>query len=148
MGEGTGIVSDYLRDLIEKQVDNHGIVVWYDPEGCYADFAERLELPETTVERYDGSFFELRSRIEPLMGGLEPPRLVIYVPLDRAKAQNALIEAEMAGVVMRPGAQPWPLNTRLAVVAKNGLKATGQWTEEDLKKVEREIEARKYSSIE
>jgi|LDZU01.1.fsa_nt_gi hypothetical protein len=148
MGEGTGIVSDYLRDLIEKQVENRGTVVWYDPESCYADFAERLSLPDTTVECYDGSFFELRSRIEPLMGGLEPPKLVIYVPLDRAKAQNALIEAEMAGVVMRPGAQPWTLNTRLAVVAKNGLKATGQWTEEDLKKVEREIEARKYSSIE
>lgn len=148
MGEGTGIVSDYLRDLIEKQVEKQGIVVWYDPDRCYADFAERLSLPDTMVERYDGSFFELRHRIEPLMNGLEPPRLVIYVPLDRAKANNALIEAEVAGVVMRPGAQPWMLNTRLAVVAKNGLKATGQWTEEDLKKVEREVEAGKYSSIE
>lgn len=73
MGEGTGIVSDYLRDLIEKQVENRGTVVWYDPESCYADFAERLSLPDTTVECYDGSFFELRSRIEPLMGGLSHP---------------------------------------------------------------------------
>ena len=145
---GTGAVSDYLQGLIEKQVENRGIVVWYDPEGCYADFAKRLSLPETTVERYNGSFFELRSRIEHLMGGLEPPRLVIYIPLDRAETENALIEAEVAGVVMRPGAQPRMLNTRLAVVAKNGLKSTGQWTEKDLEKVAKEVEAGKYRSIE
>ncbi len=143
-----GAVSDYLRGIIEKQVDKHGIVVWYDPDGCYAEFVERLELPNTTVERYDGSFFDLRHRIEPLMGGFEPPRLVVCVPMERGKTHNALIEAEAAGVVMRPGAQPWMLNTRLAVVAKNGLKSTGKWTEKDLEKIARDVEFGTYKSLE
>ena len=27
-----GVVSDYLKNLISKQVDDRGLVVWYDPE--------------------------------------------------------------------------------------------------------------------
>ncbi len=30
------IVTDYLLQLIAKQVDEHGLVVWYDPEQAYA----------------------------------------------------------------------------------------------------------------
>jgi hypothetical protein len=32
-----GIVSEYIRNLIVKQVDDNGIVVWYDPDGAYAE---------------------------------------------------------------------------------------------------------------
>ncbi len=32
-----GIVSEYIRNLIAKQVNDNGIVVWYDPEGAYFD---------------------------------------------------------------------------------------------------------------
>ena len=39
--------------------------------------------------------------------GRHPAPLLLYVPLDRAKTQHALIEAEAAGVVMEPGGSPW-----------------------------------------
>ncbi|MBW1912131.1 MAG: hypothetical protein JRI43_02955 [Deltaproteobacteria bacterium] len=32
-----GIVSEYLFNLIAKQVDDNGLVVWYDPDGAYAE---------------------------------------------------------------------------------------------------------------
>ena len=51
-----------------------------------------------------------------------PPRLLLYVPLDRAKTQHALIEAEAAGVVMEPGGSPWQRNTRLKVLAERVFK--------------------------
>ena len=35
----SGIVTKRLYDLIAKQVDNHALVVWYDPEGHYRSFA-------------------------------------------------------------------------------------------------------------
>jgi hypothetical protein len=53
----TGIVTSYLFNLVAKQVENHRLVVWYDPEQAYATVAAELELPNTTVARYDGSFF-------------------------------------------------------------------------------------------
>ena len=55
-----GIVSEYIRNLIAKQVDDNGLLVWYDPEGAYSEAAEALDVPGTTILRYDGSFVQLR----------------------------------------------------------------------------------------
>jgi predicted ATP-dependent Lon-type protease len=44
------------------------------------------------------------------------------VPGDRGKTDYALIELEVAGIVMQPGQQPPTRNTRLAIVARNALK--------------------------
>jgi len=49
------IVTEYVRNLIAKQVEDNGLVVWYDPDNTYTDAVEVLELPNTTVLRYDGN---------------------------------------------------------------------------------------------
>ncbi|MBM4092887.1 MAG: PglZ domain-containing protein, partial [Planctomycetes bacterium] len=129
MGKLTG----ELLTLIGKQVQEHGIVVWYDPEGVYGEVAANLDLSDTRVLRFESSFFELRSRLEPLLEFVEddgsfqpdletPPRVVVYVPRDRAATEQALVEAEAAGVVMEPGASPWQRNTRLKVLAERVFK--------------------------
>ena len=41
----SGIVTKRLFDLIAKQVDDHALVVWYDPEGNYRSFASSFSLP-------------------------------------------------------------------------------------------------------
>jgi len=128
-----GKVTDELLALIGKQVQDHGIVVWYDPEGAYGDVVANLQLPATHVLCFETSFFELRSRLEPLLECVEedgswrpdletPPHVVVYVPSDRAATRHALIEAEAAGVVMEPGASPWQRNTRLKVLAERVFK--------------------------
>lgn len=117
-----GIVTDHLISAVAKQVNDHCLVVWYDPEKHYTDIARDLSLPSATVARYEGSFFALRRRIDHLMGGTEPPRLVVYVPEDPAKTHDALAELEAAGVVMKPGQQPPGRNTRLSVIARNALR--------------------------
>ncbi len=38
---------DHLRGLVEKQVRDHGIVVWYDPERAYGEAVAQLGLAET-----------------------------------------------------------------------------------------------------
>src|SRR5437764_1346260 len=108
-----GVVSKLLNDLIAKQVDENGLVVWYDPEGQYGPVASRLTLSKATVARYDGSFLQLRREIDPHLNDTHPPRLVVYVPMDQAGTDHALIELEAAGVVMQPGQQPPARNTRL-----------------------------------
>jgi len=71
-----GLVTEYLFGLVRKQVEDRGLVVWYDPDGVYADAVGALELPGTTILRHEGSFFDLRWRIDQqkLMDGEEPPR--------------------------------------------------------------------------
>lgn len=139
------VVTEYLTRQIAKQVDDHGLVVWYDPDGIYAQAVEALTLPNTTVLRYEGSFIELRWRIDQqrLMDGEEPPRLVVYVPMAQDQTHHALIELEAAGVVMQPGQQPPARNTRLAVVARNALR--GILGEETAADVEKQTEAGKLT---
>ncbi len=126
MGEvmNSGVVTNHLISLIAKQVNDIGLVVWYDPEGAYADVVPALNLPDTTVISYAKSFLHLRWEIDQkhLMDGEEPPRLVVYVPMAQDQTHHALIELETAGVIMQPGQQPPARNTRLAVVARNALK--------------------------
>ena len=65
--DSMGKVTEELVTLITKQIQDHGIVVWYDPEQAYGDVVDQLHLPETTVLRYQGSFFALRHRLEPFL---------------------------------------------------------------------------------
>ena len=140
-----GIVTDYFNGLIAKQVKDNGLVVWYDPDRVYADALPSLNLPDTEVFRYEGSFIQLRWEIDQrhLMDGEEAPRLVVYVPLAQDQTNHALIELEAAGVVMQPGQQPPARNTRLAVVARNALK--GILGEESAGQVEKQTEAGKLT---
>ncbi len=140
-----GIATDYFNGLITKQVNDNGLVVWYDPDGVYADALPSLNLPDTEVLRYTDSFIQLRWEIDQrhLMDGEEAPRLVVYVPLTQDQTNHALIELEAAGVIMQPGQQPPARNTRLAVVARNALK--GILGEESAGQVEKQTEAGKLT---
>lgn len=138
-----GIVTEHLIQLIAKQVDEKGLVVWYDPEQAYSSVAAELTLPNTTVACYEGSFFKLRKEIDHLMNDGQPPRLVVYVPIDREKTHAALIELDSAGVVMQPRQQPPVCNTRLSIVARNALKPI--LGEDQVTEIERQVEAGKLS---
>ena len=43
------LVTESLFQLIAKQVDEKGLVVWYDPERAYGTAAAELQLPNTTI---------------------------------------------------------------------------------------------------
>jgi PglZ domain len=141
-----GIVTDYLRTQIAKQVDDNGIVVWYDPEKHYAHIADHLALPNTRFAQYKNSFFALRHEVDALLNDLDadlPPRLLVYVPLSQDNTNRALIELETYGVVMQPGQQPPTRNTKLAIVAKNALKPIV--ADENIAAIEKQVEAGKLT---
>jgi hypothetical protein len=139
----SGVITEYLVQLLAKQVDDQGLVVWYDPEQAYGAVAAELTLPNTTVARYAGSFLQLRKAIDPLLNDVQPPRLVVYVPVEREKTHSALIELDCAGVIMQPRQQPPARNTRLSVVARNALKPI--LGEDQVAEIERQVEAGKLS---
>lgn len=124
-----GKLSDQIRDLLARQVNHRGLVVWYDPEKAYTKLAQSLTLPDTTVLCYTDGFFPLRHALEPHLefvtpagkpndGCGVPPNVVVYVPMDRAQTRHALIEAETAGVIVEPGADVPERNSRLRVQAE------------------------------
>jgi hypothetical protein len=42
------VVTEHLLQLIARQVEDRGLVVWYDPERAYTQAAAELALPKTT----------------------------------------------------------------------------------------------------
>ena len=136
-------VTESLVQLIAKQIDEKGLVVWYDPEQAYGTAAAELQLPNTTVARYDGSFFKLRKEIDHLLKDSQPPRLVVYVPIERTETYSALIELDCAGVIMQPRQQPPACNTRMSVVARNALKPI--LGDDQVVEIERQVEGGKLS---
>lgn len=138
-----GAVSEYLKNLLAKQVEASRIVVWFDPERHYAEVARSLDLPGTTVVCYEGSFFALRREVDPLLEGEEPPRLLVYVPMAEEESHHALAELIAAGVVMKPGENPWQRNTRLSLIARSALKPV--LGAEAVASIEKQVEAGKLS---
>ena len=136
-------VTESLVQLIARQVDDKGLVVWYDPEQAYGAAAAELHLPNATVARYDGSFLKLRKEIDHLLNDGQPPRLVVYVPIERTETHSALIELDCAGVIMQPRQQPPACNTRLSVVGRNALKP--MLGEDQVAEIERQVESGKLS---
>jgi hypothetical protein len=128
-----GKVSEFIINLLAKQVEQAGIIVWYDPEKNYTELAKNLDIPGTDVLYYEDSFIDMRRKIEPFLEFIDetgkpvsncdvPPKLIIYVPLERNETGNALIEAESAGMVLESKASPWQRNTRLRVIAEQVFK--------------------------
>lgn len=117
-----GHVSEYIKEMVAKQVKDNHLVVWFDPDEIYGDIVAELEVPEGTVTKYRESFFELRHDIAPLMSGEDPPDLLIYVPLSEEETDNALIPYTSSGIVLKPHQTPWQRNTRLGVIANQALK--------------------------
>ena len=137
------VVTEALVQLIAKQVDDKGLVVWYDPDKDYGAAAAELSISNTTVARYEGSFLKLRKEIDHLLNDGQPPRLVVYVPMERTETNSALIELDCAGVVMQPRQQPPACNTRLSVVARNCLKSI--LGEDQVAEIERQVDSGKLS---
>jgi hypothetical protein len=89
-----GIVTEYLAKLIEKQVEENGIVVWYDPEKHYGEVARNLDRTNAMLLEFTDSFFGLRQQLEPYLEQMERPKLVVYLPLSPESTRNALAEVE------------------------------------------------------
>ncbi|MBN1315795.1 MAG: PglZ domain-containing protein [Anaerolineales bacterium] len=141
-----GIVSETISNLISNQVNNSGLVVWYDPEKHYVDLVGMFQHPDIKIATYDGSYFALRQSINQMIDDENPPRLVVYVPLDPADTHNALIELTAAGVTLKPGQQPPSRNTRLSIIARNALKEV--MGKEAISSIEKQVDEDKLSLAE
>ncbi len=98
----------YLTEQLSAKVSRHGVVVWEDPRGEYREFVESVIPEDVALHKFEGSWYELRRRLEPDFAGLEP-RLVVYVnaeapdedPLEELRATGTEYRLRLATLLRR-----------------------------------------------
>ena len=119
---------DYLCGQLDDLLKKHSIVVFYDPRREFEPLFER-ELKEVGasgypklvwtsvgahnafVARFEGSFFQLRDQVEPLIALDKPDPLVLYLPgVTRDRQTSILMELEKAGTAYEPQLKRLALN--------------------------------------
>ena len=68
-----------VRERLLGALKNSPILVWYDPEGSFVELAPTLSLKGTEIIPFEGSYLQIRARIEEEDPKLEG-RWLIYVP--------------------------------------------------------------------
>ena len=86
---------ELLADQLARKVQAHGLVIWEDREGEYVDIASSLAPEGVRFEAFDGSWYELRRRIEPAFVGERRSTLLVYTPA--AVEDDPLAEIRDAG---------------------------------------------------
>ena len=106
---------DYISEQLDKALRQDRVVVFYDARAEFEPFIGELEevgdalddLPRVTIgdtlthlARFEGSFFALKARIEPLVAVDKPDPVLVYIPgLARDRTESVLMEVEQAGQV-------------------------------------------------
>jgi len=137
------LVTEYLVQLIAKQVDDKGWWSWYDPEQAYVRRAADLFPSEHDRDPIRRRFFRLRKQIDHLLNDGQPPRLVVYVPIERTETDSCLDRTRLrrgdhATSATTPGLQ------------HQAVSAGSQFTDSDsgrdqVAEIERQVEASKLS---
>lgn len=120
---------EYIAKQLASRVGKHHVVVWYDARQEFLSFiAELRGVPKqpgsiiavsiagmrAQLTDFDGSFLELRARVEPYVSQDDPLDFVIYLPGHRANAKESLLlELEKAGTCYEP---------QLRSLARNALR--------------------------
>lgn len=97
-------LQEHLVADLTKRVRRVGLLIWDDPDRVFASAIDRVVPPGVPVVVYDGSWFELRRRVEAYMSMSSRPNLIVYVPA-RPPAQDPLEEIRQAG-------KPWSLKLK------------------------------------
>lgn len=90
---------DHVREQLAGKLQRHQVVVWADPHQEYGDVVSELIPEGASFERFTGSWYELRRRIEPNLARLEP-QLIVYVDEDEPE-ESPLAELRSVGTEFR-----------------------------------------------
>lgn len=90
------LLREHVTRELAAKVQAHGVVIWDDAAAEYREAAGLLAPEGVRFEAFAGSWFELRRRIEDVIGGEQPPRLIVYGP-GPPPADDPLAEARSSG---------------------------------------------------
>ncbi|MDE0375151.1 MAG: PglZ domain-containing protein [bacterium] len=103
-----------LTKQLAQKVQRYGLVIWEDRGGEYKDVASSVAPEDVLFEPFNGSWYDLRRRVESAVSGDRPPRLVVYTPAP-IKDDDPLAEVrDAAGKFTR----------RLSTLVRQSLRGT------------------------
>lgn len=101
---------DHIAKHLAERLKTRRVAVWYDPRSKFVPFIEELRggpalkgatstvlvgEEQAHLAEFDGSFFELRAILEPLVGEEIPEPVLVYVPgVERDRRNSVLMELE------------------------------------------------------
>ena len=109
----------HLHDQLSGKLQRHRVVVWTDPHHEYGDVVSELVPEGVSFERFTGSWYELRRRIEPNLAKLEP-QLIVYVDEDEPE-ESPLAELRSVGTEFRIRLDHLLKTTMASEIAANRL---------------------------
>ena len=115
---------EHLADQLAKRIQANGVVIWDDAGGEYRDVAESVSPDGVRFEAFDGSWYELRRRIEDALSGERPMPLLVYGP--GPPPDDPLAEARAAGA---------EFTRKLATLLRQSM--TGQLTDSRINEIAR-----------
>jgi hypothetical protein len=83
-----GVVTETLTQLIVQHVTEHGIVMWFDPERHYDTVVASIAQPGWHFLTFKDSYYHLRAEVEPWVRGFDPPKLLVYLPIEYSAAKG------------------------------------------------------------
>jgi len=108
----------YLSKQLHERLKKRQVVVWYDPNKEFSPYIDELETAgdkgedmanvqvgdlNTHIAQFKGSYFGVRSAVEPLVAVDQPEPLLIYVPGEsRNRTGSILMELEKGGDCYEP----------------------------------------------
>lgn len=103
----------YLEKLLAEHLKKHRVAVWYDPREEFVPFVKALpghgdkengvfkvtiSDMEVSFAHFNGSFFGMKSAVEPFVDKDQPEPLLLYLPgVSRDKKGSVLMELEKGG---------------------------------------------------
>jgi hypothetical protein len=132
-----GIVATFMDRRIGTELNERGVVVWYDPTRAWQPWIEAARGKRPPDEAATaakvtiggrhahlvvsaGSHYEVLQSCEPLVSGSEPPRLLVYVPGEPyIEILSPLRELECLG------GEKEPYQRELAQVARQAFQSAG-----------------------
>lgn len=109
---------EYIAKQLAEKLKSKRLVAWYDVRREFAPFIDEVRGDERASHKavpvcvggvsarlavYDGSMFELRALVEPLVCGDVPECVVLYLPgCERDRHGSVLMELEKAGECYEP----------------------------------------------
>jgi hypothetical protein len=108
---------EYVAKQLAERLKSKKVVVWYDARGEFAPFIAEVRggartgkepMPVSVagvsahLAEYEGSMFELRMAVEPLVLDDVPVPVLIYLPCERDRHGSVLMELEKTGECYEP----------------------------------------------
>ncbi len=135
-------IKSSIIGIIEKNLDEKGIVLWYDPDEIYKDLVNDSYFKKIPIIIFDGSYFEVRFKAEKYFCDLDKNKILIYINKKRDVKNYPLIEVEIAGSICSQESSS-KSNTGFKNVVKKAL--IGKVKAELIEDISRKIDEKKIN---